>query len=182
MILVFLTRCIYTVYIYIYIGYIYIYIHTYIYIYTYKVHRCGPGGSMRACHAAGPGSIPGRDNFPGWGFFGFFSPLRQMSGSFRTPRSPNIIWPSLSSSIIINYGRQLHEMWTPPKITNIHTYTHAHTHTVFQKMMGGVLSSLYCFTKESGWVILSCKERKTVESFWYIQRRDFFSRHYCVTA
>ena len=29
------------------------------------VHRCGTGGSMRACHAAGPGSIPGRDKFPG---------------------------------------------------------------------------------------------------------------------
>ena len=57
---------------------------------------------MRACHAAGPGSIPGRDKFPGWGFF---SPVRQMSGSFRPPRSPNIIWPSLSSSFIIfNFG------------------------------------------------------------------------------
>ena len=39
------------------------------------VHRCGPGGSMRACHAAGPGSIPGRDRFPGWGFFGVFPHL-----------------------------------------------------------------------------------------------------------
>ena len=29
------------------------------------VHRFGPGGSMLACHAAGPGSIPGRDKFPG---------------------------------------------------------------------------------------------------------------------
>ena len=29
------------------------------------VHRCGTSGSMRACHAAGPGSIPGRDKFPG---------------------------------------------------------------------------------------------------------------------
>ena len=39
------------------------------------VHRCGPAGSMRACHAAGPGSIPGRDKFPGWGFFGVFPHL-----------------------------------------------------------------------------------------------------------
>ena len=69
------------------------------------VHRCGASGSMRACHAAGPGSIPGRDKFPGWGFSrGFSSPVRQTSGSFRPPRSPNIIWPSLSS-IIIHYGR-----------------------------------------------------------------------------
>ena len=29
------------------------------------VHRCETDGSMRACHAAGPGSIPGRDKFPG---------------------------------------------------------------------------------------------------------------------
>ena len=37
------------------------------------VHRCGASGSMRACHAEGPGSIPNRDRFPGWGFFsGFF--------------------------------------------------------------------------------------------------------------
>ena len=36
------------------------------------VHRCGESGSMRACHAVGPGSIPGRDRFPGWGFFGVF--------------------------------------------------------------------------------------------------------------
>ena len=33
------------------------------------VHRCGLGGSMRACQAAGPGSIPGQYKFPGWGFF-----------------------------------------------------------------------------------------------------------------
>ena len=42
---------------------------------SYIVHRRGPGGSMRACHAAGPGSILGRDKFPGWGFFGFFPHL-----------------------------------------------------------------------------------------------------------
>ena len=30
----------------------------------FPVHRCGASGSMRACHAAGPGSIPGRDRFP----------------------------------------------------------------------------------------------------------------------
>ena len=37
------------------------------------VHRCGAGGSMRACHKAGSGSIHGQDKFPGWGFIsGFF--------------------------------------------------------------------------------------------------------------
>ena len=30
-----------------------------------SVHRCGASGSMRACHAAAPCSIPGRDKFPG---------------------------------------------------------------------------------------------------------------------
>ena len=29
------------------------------------VHCCGQGGRMRACHRAGPGSIPGRDGFSG---------------------------------------------------------------------------------------------------------------------
>ena len=30
-----------------------------------SVHRCGASGSMHPSHAAGPGSIPGRDKFPG---------------------------------------------------------------------------------------------------------------------
>ena len=30
---------------------------------------------MRACHVAGPGSIPGRDKFPGLGFFEVFPHL-----------------------------------------------------------------------------------------------------------
>ena len=67
-------------------------------IYRKDGHSYGRGGSMRACHAAGPGSIPDHDKFPGWGFFrGFSSPVRQMSGNFRPTKSPNIIWPSLSS-------------------------------------------------------------------------------------
>ena len=28
-------------------------------------NRCGIGGGNRACHAAGSGSLPGRDKFPG---------------------------------------------------------------------------------------------------------------------
>ena len=54
---------------------------------------------MRACHAADPCSIPGREKFPVWCFFrGFSSPVRQMSGNCKPTRSPNIIWPSSSSS------------------------------------------------------------------------------------
>ena len=44
--------------------------------------------------------------------------LPMMSGSFRPPRSPNIIWPSLSS-IIMHYGRQWPEMLARPKTSNI---------------------------------------------------------------
>ena len=43
---------------------------------------------MRACHAAGPGSITARDKFPGRGYFGVFPHVRQMSGSFRPPWIP----------------------------------------------------------------------------------------------
>ena len=50
-------------------------------------------GPAVACAPIMQHSIPGRDKFPGWGFS---SPARQMSGSFRPPRSPNIIWSSLS--------------------------------------------------------------------------------------
>ena len=83
--------------------------------YEMDVHRCGTGGRICACHAAGPDSIPGRDKFPGWGFFRVSSsPVRQISGSFRPP---NIIWPS---SIIIHYGRQWPEMLTRPKTSNMH--------------------------------------------------------------
>ena len=44
------------------------------------VHSCGAGASMCACHAAGPGSIPGRDKFLGEVFRGFSSPVWQMTG------------------------------------------------------------------------------------------------------
>ena len=62
------------------------------------VHRCGASGSMRACHTAGPGSIPGRDKFPGCGFSGIFLTCETNVRKLQAPRSPNIIWPSSSSS------------------------------------------------------------------------------------
>ena len=38
----------------------------YYFFFTFeRVHRYGLGGSVRACHAAGSGTIPGRDKFPG---------------------------------------------------------------------------------------------------------------------
>ena len=53
---------------------------------------------MRACYAADLDSIPVGTSFLGEGFsFGFSSPVRQMSGSFRPITSLNIIWPSKSS-------------------------------------------------------------------------------------
>ena len=55
---------------------------------------------------SGPGFDPRSGQVSWVRFFrGFSSPVRQMSGSFRPPRSPNIIWPSLSF-ILIHYGRQ----------------------------------------------------------------------------
>ena len=43
--------------------------HGRLYVYMLQtiesVHRCGASGSMRACRAAGPGSIPGLYKFPG---------------------------------------------------------------------------------------------------------------------
>ena len=62
---------------------------------------------------------PAGTSFLGEVFRVFSSSVRQMSGSFRSPRSPNLIWSSLSSSIIIHYGRQLPEMLTRPKPSNI---------------------------------------------------------------
>ena len=76
-------------------------------------------------------------SFLGEVFSGFSSPVRQISGSFRPPRTPNIIWLSLSSSsIIIHYGRQWPEMLTRPKTSNIHTYIHTYIHTWHFKMFG----------------------------------------------
>ena len=55
-----------------------------------SVHHCEPGGSMRACHAAGPGSIPGRDKFPGWGFYGDFPHLYDKCREALGPQGPGI--------------------------------------------------------------------------------------------
>ena len=56
---------------------------------------------------SGPGFDPRSGQVSWVRFFrGFSSSVRQISGSFRPPRFPNIIWPSLSSSHIIHYGRQ----------------------------------------------------------------------------
>ena len=54
---------------------------------------------MRACQAAGPGSIPrsGQVSWVRFFFLGFSSPIRQMSERFRPIRCPNIIWVSESS-------------------------------------------------------------------------------------
>ena len=44
------------------------------------VYRCGPCGNMRACHAADPCSIPGRDKFLGEVFSVFFLPCKKNVG------------------------------------------------------------------------------------------------------
>ena len=55
-----------------------------------NVHRCGAGGSLRACHAAGPGSIPGRDKFAGWGFLGVFLHVQGKCQEVLGPQGPRI--------------------------------------------------------------------------------------------
>ena len=45
---------------------------------------------MRACLAAGPGSIPGRDKFPVWGFSGFFLTYKK-NIRFFTPTVPEYL-------------------------------------------------------------------------------------------
>ena len=45
----------------------------------------------RASHLAGPGSIPGRVSFPGWGFPGFSSTVRHISGNLRRQPASDII-------------------------------------------------------------------------------------------
>ena len=74
----------------------------------------------RRLHARLSCSGPGFDPWSGevsWVRFfqGFSSPVRQMSGSFRPPKSPNIIWPSSSSPLTIHYGCQWPEMLMRPK-------------------------------------------------------------------
>ena len=54
---------------------------------------------------SGPGFDPRSGQVSWVRFFrGFSSPVRQMSGNFRPPRSPNIIWPSSSSFHIRRVG------------------------------------------------------------------------------
>ena len=93
---------------------------------------------LLAClSCSGPGFYP-RSGLVSWVRFfrGFPSPVRQMPGSFKPLRSPIIIWPSLSSAIIIHYGCQWPEMLTCPKTSNIHTYTHMEIFQIIAKIEG----------------------------------------------
>ena len=86
------------------------------------VHLCRAGGRMRACHAAGPGWIPGRDNFLGEHIQVFSSLIRQMSGSFRPPWFPEyhlaimyvckVICPKVGLSLDMHYQGSAYVYWT----------------------------------------------------------------------
>ena len=54
------------------------------------VHRCGASGSMLACHAAGPGSIPVGTGFLGELFFGIFLHLSDKCQVTLGPQGPRI--------------------------------------------------------------------------------------------
>ena len=113
---------------------------------SFTVHCCGPGGSMRACHAADPDSYPsGQVSWVRF-FRGFSSSVRKMSGSFRPPRFPNIIWPSLSSSIIIHYGRKWPAMLPRPKTSNIFTYVRSYVRSFVRTFVHSYMSFTFPLT------------------------------------
>ena len=72
------------------IYYSFCFCYLYYYITYVLVHRCGASGSMRACHAEGSGSIPGRDRFPRWGIFVVFPHLWDKCQETLGPRGPRI--------------------------------------------------------------------------------------------
>ena len=74
-------------------------------------------------------------SFLGEVFSGFFLTYKTNFRKLRPPRSPNIIWPSLSSSIIIHYGRQWPEMLTRPKTICNTTLETAWIITIFNEKM-----------------------------------------------
>ena len=71
-------------------------------------------------------------SFLGEVFSAFSSPIRQMSGSFRPLWSPNIIWLSLSSPIIIHTGANDLSCWRALK-----PWIYIHTNTNMGKDKGG---------------------------------------------
>ena len=57
---------------------------------------------MRACHAADPGSISGRDRFPGWGFiFGFFLTCKTNVRKLEAQKVPEY---HLAAIFIVSYS------------------------------------------------------------------------------
>ena len=95
----------------------------------YTIHTCAPVTQQARVWS------PVRKSFLGEVFWGFSSPVRQMSGSFRPPRSLNIIWPSLSSSFIT--GTNDLNCWRAqkPQYTYIHipfTYTFILTRQIWK--------------------------------------------------
>ena len=91
-------------------------------------------------------------NFLGEVFSGLFLTCKTNVGKLWTPGSPNIIWLSLSSSVIFHYGCQWPEMLTRPENLNIHTYIHASrvmapfTSLVFRNLH---FSCLKCISSEN---------------------------------
>ena len=94
-------------------------------------HRCGTGGSMRACHAAGPASIPGRDKFLGWGFFGVFPHLYDKC---REALGPKALEYLLDIIIIHHHSFRAPMTWDVDAPWNL-KYTYIHTGTYFHRMI-----------------------------------------------
>ena len=91
--------------------------------YQYSYHKHAVSTAMGQATACAPGFDPRSGQVSWVSFFrGFFSRVKQMTGSFRPPRSPNIIWPSSSSSIIIHYRHQWPETLIRSKTLNIQSH------------------------------------------------------------
>ena len=97
-------------------------------------------------------------------FRGFCSPVRQMSGRFRPPRFPNIIWSSLSSSLIIHYQRQWPEMLMRPKTLNIHTKTSQGNY--YKTLLYSRIKEWKCF-----WDIWFFFLHQSLRSYWCLEEQ-----------
>ena len=91
-----------------------------------QVQSWGTGGSTRACHAAGPGLMPGRDKLPGWGFFGVFAHLQDKCQEVLGPKVPEY---HLAIIIIITHHSLRAPMtWDVDALLNLkYTYIHQNT-------------------------------------------------------
>ena len=109
--------------------------------------------------------------FPGTSFLGevfrgFSSPVRQMLGSFRPPRSPNIIWQSLFSSFIMGTNDLI--CWRTLK-AQIYISTYIHTYHCFISDRSGRFKCLI-------WTSVPAALK------WYVSGQGFLFKKLCTQS